>query len=65
MRSGQHPRNLLLQALPAAEFEALRPRLELVEVVKDTVLVEAGAPSTHAAQRGHLADGPPVGGAVR
>ena len=40
MRSGQHPRNLLLQALPAAEFEALRPRLELVELVKDTVLVE-------------------------
>ena len=47
MRSGQHPRNLLLQALPAAEFEALRPRLELFELVKDTVLVEAGAPSTH------------------
>jgi CRP-like cAMP-binding protein len=47
MRSGQHPRNLLLQALPVAEFEALRPRLELVELVKDTVLVEAGAPSTH------------------
>jgi CRP-like cAMP-binding protein len=52
MRSGQHPRNLLLQALPAAEFEALRPRLELVELVKDTVLVEAGAPLTLASSRG-------------
>jgi CRP-like cAMP-binding protein len=47
MHSVEHPRNLLLQALPAAEFEALRPRLELVQLVKDTVLVEAGAPITH------------------
>jgi signal-transduction protein with cAMP-binding, CBS, and nucleotidyltransferase domain len=47
MPSVQRPRNLLLQALPAAEFEALRPRLELIELVKDTVLVEAGAALTH------------------
>ena len=39
--------NHLLQALPAAEIEALRPRLELVELVRETVLVEAGAPLTH------------------
>jgi CRP-like cAMP-binding protein len=47
MPSVQRPRNLLLQALPAAEFEALQPRLELIELAKDTVLVEAGAPLTH------------------
>jgi CRP-like cAMP-binding protein len=39
--------NHLLQALPAAEIEALRPRLELVELVRETVLVEAGSPLTH------------------
>lgn len=39
--------NHLLQALPAAEIEALRPRLEQVELVKQTVLVEAGSPLTH------------------
>jgi len=36
--------NFLLQALPAAELEALRPHLEFVELVRETVLVEAGNP---------------------
>jgi CRP-like cAMP-binding protein len=39
--------NQLLRALPRAEFEALRPHLEFVELVRETVLVEAGAPLTH------------------
>jgi hypothetical protein len=36
--------NQLLKALPAAEFEALHPQLELV---RQTVLIEAGGPLTH------------------
>ena len=40
-------RNHLLQAMPAAEFEALCPHLEFVELVKEAVLVQAGAPLTH------------------
>lgn len=43
---GRSP-NHLLQTLPAAEFEALRPRLEHVELVRETVLVKAGTPLTH------------------
>jgi len=39
--------NYLLQALPAAEFEALRPHLEPAELAKETVLVEAGSRLTH------------------
>ncbi len=39
--------NCLLQALPAAELEALGPHLELVQLVRETVLVEAGSPLTH------------------
>lgn len=39
--------NHLLQALPEAEFEALRPQLEIVELVRETVLVEAGSPLSH------------------
>jgi CRP-like cAMP-binding protein len=39
--------NHLLQALPVAEFDMLRPHLESVELVRDAVLVEAGARSTH------------------
>jgi CRP-like cAMP-binding protein len=39
--------NQLLQALPAAELEALRPHLEPVELVREAVLVEAGARLTH------------------
>jgi CRP-like cAMP-binding protein len=40
-------RNHLLQSLPAAEFDALRPHLQFVELVREAVLVEAGAPLTH------------------
>jgi CRP-like cAMP-binding protein len=47
MTSLPRPLNHLLQALPAAEFEALSPRLELVELVRESVLVKAGAPLTH------------------
>jgi CRP-like cAMP-binding protein len=39
--------NRLLQALPPAELEAVRPRFELVELVREAVLVEAGRPLTH------------------
>jgi hypothetical protein len=35
--------NHLLQSLPSAEFEALRPHLEFVELDREAVLVEAGA----------------------
>src|SRR5665213_2342861 len=47
MSSGLLPSNHLLQSLPAAEFEALGPHLESVEMVREVVLVEAGAPLTH------------------
>ena len=47
MPSVPHLRNQLLRALPAAEFEVLRPHLEFVELVRETVLVEAGVPTTH------------------
>jgi len=40
-------RNHLLRALPTAELEALQPRLGLVELVRETVLVEAGSRLTH------------------
>ena len=43
----QHSTNHLLQALPVGELEALRPRLGVVELVRETVLVEAGGPLTH------------------
>jgi CRP-like cAMP-binding protein len=43
----QHSPNHLLNALPAAEFEALHPQLEQVELVRQTVLVEAGGMLTH------------------
>jgi len=39
--------NDLLRSLPAAEFEALRAHLGRVELVRETVLVQAGAPLTH------------------
>jgi CRP-like cAMP-binding protein len=39
--------NHLLQALPSAELEMLRPHLQPDELVRETVLVEAGAPLTH------------------
>jgi CRP-like cAMP-binding protein len=47
MPSVMHPPNWLLQAAPAAELEALRPHLELVDLVREAVLIEAGAPLTH------------------
>jgi CRP-like cAMP-binding protein len=40
-------RNHLLRSLPATELEILRPHLELTEMVKETVLIEAGAPQPH------------------
>ena len=46
-RSSPRSTNHLLQALPAAELEALHPRLGSVELVRGTVLVEAGRPLTH------------------
>ncbi len=42
MRPDQRPPNRLLQTLPAADFEAARPHLEVVELKRETVLVEAG-----------------------
>jgi CRP-like cAMP-binding protein len=39
-------RNQLLQALPPAEFETLRPHLEFTEMVRETVVIETGAPQT-------------------
>lgn len=39
--------NHLLQALPTADYEALRPHLTSVELVRETVLVCAGVPLTH------------------
>jgi CRP-like cAMP-binding protein len=39
--------NRLLQALPLADFEALRPHLQFSELVRNAVLVETGAPLTH------------------
>jgi CRP-like cAMP-binding protein len=41
------PPNQFLQALPSVEFEALRPRLKTFALVRDAVLVEAGAALTH------------------
>jgi CRP-like cAMP-binding protein len=39
--------NRLLHALPEAEFEMLRPHISVVELVRETVLAEAGAPLTY------------------
>lgn len=33
--------------MPQADFEALRPHLQSIEMVKEAVLIEAGAPLTH------------------
>lgn len=38
------PPNRLLQALPAADYAQLHPLLETVELTKETVLADAGAP---------------------
>ena len=47
MPSVLHALNRLLQSVPAVEFEALRPHLEFVDLVREAVLIEAGAPLTH------------------
>ena len=47
MPSMQRSPNRLLQTLPPEEFEALRPHLEFVELVRQAVLVEAGSRTTH------------------
>ncbi len=39
--------NRLLQSMAEADFEALRPHLQSVEMVRDAALIEAGAPLTH------------------
>jgi CRP-like cAMP-binding protein len=46
MASVERPSNQLLQALPAADFEALRPRLRVFQMVRDSVLAEAGSALT-------------------
>jgi CRP-like cAMP-binding protein len=56
MPSIRHPSNSLLQALSRAELEALRPHLQSIELVRETVLVEAGRPLTHVCL--------PLGGAI-
>ena len=47
MSLAQRPPNRMLQALPETEFEALRPRLRGFEMVRETILIEAGAALTH------------------
>ena len=42
-----HSSNQLLQALLPADFELLRAHLQICELVREAVLVEAGAPLTH------------------
>jgi CRP-like cAMP-binding protein len=42
MPADQRPPNRLLQILPAADFEALRPHLQVAEMTRESVLVEAG-----------------------
>jgi len=44
MSAVPRPPNRLLQALPAPEYAQLHPLLETVEMIKETVLAEAGAP---------------------
>jgi len=47
MHTVEHRSNLLLQALPEAEFEALRPHLEVVSLANHAILIANGAPVTH------------------
>jgi CRP-like cAMP-binding protein len=47
MLADQRPPNRLLQSLPAADFEALQPHLQIVELNRESLLVEAGAALTH------------------
>ncbi|MCA6112400.1 Crp/Fnr family transcriptional regulator [Bradyrhizobium cenepequi] len=44
MAGSSRPSNHLLQSLPTAEFELLRPHLATVELTKETLLFETGAP---------------------
>jgi CRP-like cAMP-binding protein len=44
MSGASRPSNHLLQTLPPAEFELLRPHLATVELARQAVLFEAGAP---------------------
>ena len=44
MSAVPRPPNRLLQALPTPEYAQLHPLLETVEMIKETVLAEAGAP---------------------
>jgi CRP-like cAMP-binding protein len=44
MASFQHSPNQLLAALPLADFELLRPHLQTIELIRQSVLVEAGEP---------------------
>jgi CRP-like cAMP-binding protein len=43
----QRPLNQLLQTLSVGDFGALQPHLQPIELVRDAVLVEAGAPLAH------------------
>jgi CRP-like cAMP-binding protein len=43
----EYASNDLLQSLPAAEFERLRPHLASIELVRETVLIEAGTSPSH------------------
>ena len=47
MPLAQRPPNSLLQALPAAEFDALQPHLKTIKMVRKSVLVEAGSAPAH------------------
>lgn len=47
MHSDQRPPNRLLQVLPAADFAAIRPHLQVVELARETILIESGATLTH------------------
>jgi CRP-like cAMP-binding protein len=46
MPADQRPSNRLLNTMPAADFEVLRPHLQVVELSGENVLVEAGAELT-------------------
>jgi CRP-like cAMP-binding protein len=46
MPADQRPPNRLLQSLPAADFEVLRPHLQVVDLSKESLLIEAGAALT-------------------
>src|SRR5262249_49366818 len=43
----QRPPNRLLQSLHAIDFEAIQPHLQIVDLNRESLLVEAGAPLTH------------------